>query len=258
MLIKHLGKYVKFVGVFVIVGFVGFLAYLMITGKSVENITVYEVTKPVKRESQPNSHLPSERSHNQGAQIAETSKSQTSEDSESPTLSDTHPTDAHLDTGDADGVDESEEASSDTHDVGDSSTSPQVSAVELRRQTLINRQVEIQAQLEAMAREDGSVAPRDIPKSLVLFEETVRISQELGTLSSDDSSNAFSMIERSKFIASHTTEDGKVPVSIGSQVSDMFEKDGNHEAAEAMRIITQRALENGDEFFKPEHLEVLR
>ena len=46
-----------------------------------------------------------------------------------------------------------------------------------------------------------------------------------------------------------------------SHLSDhynMFENDGNHEAAEKMRILTKHALQNGDEFFEPRHAEALR
>ena len=95
-------------------------------------------------------------------------------------------------------------------------------------------------------------------KALALFEESLRISQELGTLNSEADLDPFAMIKRSKFIASHTTEDDKIPVSIGLRMADMFENDGNHEAAEKMRILTKHALQNGDEFFEPRHAEALR
>lgn len=194
----------------------------------------------------------------QDAQTTETSERQASETNENLVESGTYLTSEFLDTVVVEGIDENEEIESYVLDTEESGATPQLSTEESRRQTLINRQVEIQAQMEAMARADGSVAPRDIPKSLELFKESLRISQELGVLNSDDSSAAFRLIERSKFIASHTTVDGKVPVSIGLQIADMYEKDGYYEAAERMRIITQYALENRDEFFRSKHLEALR
>lgn len=221
--------------------------------KSSAPVKVYEVPQQTLQ-GQSNT----ESAIRQDTQRVETSERQVPETDESSVESETYLTGDFLGTVVAETTEESKEVESDALDMETSSATPQLSAEESRRQTLINRQVEIQEQLEAMAREDGTVAPKDVPKSLALFEETLRISQELGTLDPDDSSDAFSLIERSKFIASHTTEDGKVPISIGSRVADMFEKDGNYEAAEKMRMLTQYALESGDEFFTARHLEILQ
>ena len=232
MLTKISGKYVKFVVLLATVGCVGFLAYLMITWRFGENTTVTRYTMPVKRESQSNTGLPRSSPRSQGAQTVRSKSSQMSETSEHPTTPDTRSADEYLDTGDAESVSEREEVSSDASDVEDSSTTPQISAEELRRRTLTNQGLEIQTQIEAMAGKDGRVSPKDMLKALVLFEESLRISQELGTLNSEADLDPFAMIKRSKFIASHTTEDGKIPVSIGLRMADMFENDGNHEAAE--------------------------
>ena len=258
MLTKISGKYVKFVVVLAAVGCVGFLAYLMITWKFGENTTVTRYTMPVKRESQSNTGLPRSSPRSQGAQTVRSKSSQMSETSWHPTTPDTRSAGGYLDTGDAESVSEREEVSSDASDVEDSSTTPQISAEALRRQTLTNRGLEIHTQIEAMAGKDGRVSPKDMLKALALFEESLRISQELGTLNSEADLDPFAMIKRSKFIASHTTEDGKIPVSIGLRMADMFENDGNHEAAEKMRILTKHALQNGDEFFEPRHAEALR
>ena len=255
---KLSGKYVKFVAVLAIVGFVGFLAYLMITWKFGENTAVTRYTMPVKRESQSNTGLPRSSPRRQGAQTVRSKSSQMSETSGHPTTPDTRSADGYLDTGDAESVSEREEVSSDASDVEDSSTTPQISAEVLRRQTLTNRGLEIHTQIEAIAGKDGRVAPKDMLKALALFEESLRISQELGTLNSEADLNPFAMIKRSKFIASHTTEDGKIPVSIGLRMADMFEYDGNHEAAGKIRIITKKALQSGDEFFEREHLDALQ
>ena len=216
-------------------------------------VKIYEVPQPT-----PQGQSNTKPVIRQDTQTTETNDRQPSEINENLVESDTYLTSEFLDAVVVEGIDENEEIGSYTLDADEASATPQLSTEESRRQTLINRQVEIQAQMEAMARADGSVAPRDIPKSLELFEESLRISQELGILNSDDSSAAFRLIERSKFIASHTTVDGKVPVSIGLRIADMYEKDGNYEAAKKMRIITQYALENRDEFFTSKHLEALR
>ena len=223
------------------------------SNKLLAPVKIYEV--PQRTPQEQSNTKPTIR---QDAQTPETSERQASETNENLAESDTYITSEFLDAVVVEGIDENEEIESYVLDTEESSATPQLSTEESRRQTLINRQVEIQAQMEAMARADGSVAPRDVPKSLELFEESLRISQELGVLNSDDSSAAFRLIERSKFIASHTTGDGKVPVSIGSRIADMYEKDGYYEAAEKMRIITQYALENRDEFFTSKHLEALR
>ena len=223
MLTKISGRYVKFVVLLATVGCVGFLAYLMITWRFGENTTVTRYTMPVKRESQSNTGLPRSSPRSQGAQTVRSKSSQISETSEHPTTPDTRSADEYLDTGDAESVSEREEVSSDASDVEDSSTTPQISAEELRRRTLTNQGLEIQTQIEAMAGKDGRVSPKDMLKALVLFEESLRISQELGTLNSEADLDPFAMIKRSKFIASHTTEDGKIPVSIGLRMADMFE-----------------------------------
>lgn len=259
MLTKLLGKYVKFVVVFTILGFVGVLAYLMIRARFVEDtiVTAYEIAKPVKRESYSNSHLPSGHSREQEAQTIETSKRQTAETNGSPTSSDTHQADVHLNGVDIEEINQSRQVSSATPDVEDSGTTLQHSGEELRRQVLRNRQKELQKEIEALAGEDGRVALKDTLKGLALLEEIYQIEREFGTLNSGEV-DPFAMIKRGKFITSHTTKDGQVPVSIGSQLAEMYEDDGLFEVAENMRILTQRALQNGDEFFKPEHLEGLR
>lgn len=60
-----------------------------------------------------------------------------------------------------------------------------------------------------------------------------------------------------KFAATHMTEQG-MPVSIGPRLADYLKKMGDFEAAEKMREATRKAEENGDEFFRTEHVQVPR
>lgn len=129
MLIKLLGKYVKFVVVFAIIGCVGVLAYLTIREIFVEDTTkviVYEIGEPAKLENQSNPYLPRGHSRNKGDKTTETSGSSIT--------SDTHLT--YLDTGDVEGLDEGGEANLGTQDLEDLSADPQISA----EGTLQNRQ----------------------------------------------------------------------------------------------------------------------
>lgn len=260
MFVKFSGKYLKFVATFAILGFLGVFAYLVIRERFIENttVTVYEIATPANIVSQSNSNPFSAGSRERGVQIGEPNKRQSSEASESSTSSNTNLNDAQRHTPKAKGIDDRGEVSSNAQGVENSSNEPEISAEDLRRRELENRQSEILKQLEAMAREDGVIPPDDMPQAEELHEEILRIAQELGTLISDDGSDPFRTLEMGKFLHSNMTRDGKLPVSMGPRLADMFEEDGDFESADKMRMLTQRALENGDEFFKQEHLEVLQ
>ena len=122
MLKKLLGKYVKFVVVFAIIGCVGVVAYLTIRRVFVQDttkVTVYEIGEPVKPENQLNPYLTRGHSRNQGTKTTETSGSSIS--------SDTHPT--NLDTMGVDCFEENEGGSNlGTQDSENSSAEPQISA----------------------------------------------------------------------------------------------------------------------------------
>ena len=188
-------------------------------------------------------------------------KRQTSEASPSPTSSDTHLTDAHLDAGDAEGIDEHGEASSDTHDVEDSGTNPKISAEELRRRKLTDRVIEIQKQIGAMAGADGRIPLEDSQKVAELVEENLRIAHELGTLTVEgggDLSSALGSLEIIKFETSHRTEDGRLPIAAGKKIAESWEELGKFDIANGIRKAIQNAVESGDEFIGPKHYESLQ
>ena len=188
-------------------------------------------------------------------------KRQTSEASPSSTSSDTHLTDAHLDAGDSEGIDEHGEASSDTHDVEDSGTNPKISAEELRRRKLTDRVIEIQKQIGAMAGADGRIPLEDSQKIAELVEENLRIAHELGTLTVEgggDLSSALGSLEIIKFETSHRTEDGRLPIAAAKKIAESWEELGKFDIANGIRKAIQNAVESGDEFIGPKHYESLQ
>ncbi len=261
MLTKILDKYVKWVVVITLVGFMSFLVYLMITWKFSNNTTVTRYVMPVKPESRPNTHLPGARPTNQGTRTVETAANQTHKTGEIPTSPDTSPANVNHDSGDAGHVNNIKTARSDAHDIETSSTTPKLSADELRRRTLENRQRELWKQIEAMARGDGSIAPMEGLKVLDLKEEFLRIGEELGTNRFDDGGSFDDFLrfaemtrEMGRFMATHMTKDGKFPVSKAPELANLLEK-WDSEAPERMRKVIQNARESGDEFILPKHLE---
>ncbi len=185
-------------------------------------------------------------------------KRQTSEASPSSTSSDTHLTDAHLDAGDSEGIDEHGEVSSDTHDVEDSGTNPQISAEELWRRKLTNRVIEIEKQIGEMASADGRIPFEDSLKVAELVEEKVRIAHELGTLTVEgggDPSIAVESYKIIKFDTSQRTEDGRLPLAAAKKIAESWEELGKFNIANGMRKAIQNAVESGDEFIGPKHYE---
>ncbi len=113
---------------------------------------------------------------------------------------------------------------------------------------------EIAAEMEVL----GPKANKDIklfPRLLELEEESRRLYQDIGRLHVEEGTDPFIGLEMMKFAATHMTEQG-MPVSIGPRLADYFEKMGDFEAAEKMREATRQAEESGDEFFRPEHVQV--
>lgn len=264
MFTKISGKYVKFGVLLATVGCVGFLAYLMITWRFGENTTITRYVMPVKPESRPNTHLPGARPTNQGTWTVETATNQTHQTGEIPTSPDTSPANANPGSGDAEHVNDIKTAKSDAHDIETSSTTPQFSADELRRRSLETRQRELLKQIEAMAREGGSIDPMEGLKALELQKEIVRIGEELGTNHFDDGGSFDDFLrvaeivgEMGRFTATHMTKDGKLPVSKAPELADMLEK-LDSEAAQRMRKVIQNAKESGDEFILPKHLEKIQ
>ena len=115
------------------------------------------------------------------------------------------------------------------------------------------RSQEIESEMRALAPHTGKGNHAITLRMLDLEEEMLTIQQEQGLLHTHGG-NPFNEIKMMRLVFSSLT-DGKVPVSIGEQIATYLEEDGQHEAAAMYRVVTQRAIENGDEFYKPEHLE---
>ena len=88
---------------------------------------------------------------------------------------------------------------------------------------------------------------------LDLQEESLKIHQDRGTLHID-SGNPFLGIKIDRLILK-VMADGKIPVSIGEELASIYAENGLHSQAEHVRVLTQRAIEKGDDFYKPEHME---
>ena len=111
----------------------------------------------------------------------------------------------------------------------------------------------IESEMRALAPLTGQGNHAITLRMLDLEEEWLRIHQEQGTLHTDGR-NPFTGIKIGKLVFS-VISDGKIPVDIGEQVASYLEEDGHHEYAARVRAATQRAIENGDAFYKPEHTE---
>lgn len=260
MQIKLSAKYLKFIVLLLIVGFAGFLAYLVITSRFGENTELTRYVLPTKPKSLPTANLPSSSPRSQGDQTIKFDDIRMPATSESPTPSDMNQAEDYLDVEDFLGLVEHREVNSDTSDMEDSSTASQLSTEELRRQTLENRQHELWKQIQAMGRGGGSIDPEESLKVLELQEEMLRIGEELGTNHFDDGGSfddflrvSEMMREMGRFMAKHMTKDGKFPVSKGMELADMLEK-WDSEAPRRMRKVIQNAIESGDEFIQREHL----
>lgn len=194
----------------------------------------------------------------QDTQTVKTSKHQDPETNENPVMSDTYLTDEVLDTK-AEDIYENENIDLYALDTEESSAMPQLSDEELRRQELLQRQVEIYDQLKTIAPEGVTVHSSDDPegvlRALELFKELSQIDEELSGYSSD---NALRMIQRSINMTRSLNSDGKLPVVAAAKMAETWEQDGNFEAANRMHQVVQKAVESGDEVIKREHVEEVR
>ena len=129
---------------------------------------------------------------------------------------------------------------------------------QLEKQRQIKEQLEkweriaaIEAQMEQLA----SLANQDPAYALEMLDlekEMLKLHQELGTLVIDKG-DPFLSIEINRLVLSNMTSDKRVPVSVGEQLVDLLVEGGDIDGAATVYMVTQRALENGDEFFKLEH-----
>ena len=110
---------------------------------------------------------------------------------------------------------------------------------------------EISVQLE----QEQDQAIEDPAKALWmlnLLEEMIKLQQALGILHTDGS-DPLLPIRLGKLVASNMTSDKRLPVSVGEEVVDLLVESGDIDSAATTYMAMQRAIENGDEFFLPEH-----
>ena len=261
---------------FIITGLVviGIFAFTYLhSNKPVAPIKIYKATvaEPVRTgesKAKPATH--------QGAQGVETSESQSSVTSESSMVSDMHrTTDGSLDTTDeslateevVSGRDERGDVDSDTRNTEEASANPQLSAEELWRQMLLQRKAEIHEQMQAIVPEGGTVHSSENPEAmrqlLQLFRKLNAVEQELSNNPQDPSfEDARTLYKMAMFHVEHVapdlTPEGNMPISTAEKIVQMWEQDGNFDAANLVRQVIQNAVENGDELIERKHLEQLQ
>lgn len=133
----------------------------------------------------------------------------------------------------------------------------------------VNRLKTIQARFEE---QDGIVIrnPLKILEMLKLEAEMRNLDKEVGYLirggspppwntaaglvtNATENEEPFEL-KMGQLVLPNLTPDGRLPVSFGEPVVDLLLESGKIDDAATIYMATQRAMQNGDEFFKPEHL----
>lgn len=261
MLIKLIEEYAKLVLVSLIVFIICGFAYWIITGKKVERRTViqYKTVAP-KLDDKAKSLLPNKHAHPPGDQTEETKAHQVPQPratsiETAPIESDSDFIEESLETENAEDTDQQDPAH--PHNVGEPSETQQLSTKELRRKELGQRAAILRKQFQDMLPIDGIADPESALQAINLRQEIIQIEKELGT-AVFHGGDPIIALEIDKLVLSNLTKDGQIPVSIGPQMADLLEKGQEFELAERVRRATQRALKNGDKFFKPDHADGAR
>ncbi len=113
----------------------------------------------------------------------------------------------------------------------------------------INRLREIEAQF---IKPQSTRDPTKILELLALQEEMLKLQQELGILNVEGG-DPFLSNKIGQLVLSNMTNDNRLPVSVGEEMVDVLVEGGDIDGAATIYMATQRAMENGDEFFTPEH-----
>ena len=112
----------------------------------------------------------------------------------------------------------------------------------------------IQARLSELV-PAGTVVTQDsaeVLEILNLQEEMLKLQQERGRLVIEGG-DPFLDIKLNRLMLSNMTDDNRLPVSVGVEMVDLLVEGGDVDGAARVYMATQRAMENGDEFFTPEH-----
>ena len=122
-----------------------------------------------------------------------------------------------------------------------------------KQEELRKRSAEIWAELQTFANRE--ISNKEFLQALDLQKEHSRIQQELGIFDKEEQDSALDF-EYFRFMATHSTEDGRLPTSQAIQFLDLFERTGpntpqHQDMLRQFRKIARQAMENGDEYFQP-------
>lgn len=143
-------------------------------------------------------------------------------------------------------------APSTQHEVQGRSSPPPEKGPNLEKQERLKAQLKaIEAQFEER---EGQVIrnPVEILKMLKLEEEMQRIGKELGALDTGNR-DPFLGSKIGQLVLPNLTNDNRLPVSVGEELVDLLIESSDIDGATTVYMATQRAMENGDEFFTPGH-----
>ena len=122
----------------------------------------------------------------------------------------------------------------------------------------LEKQERLKARLKAIEAQfeerEGQVIrnPVEILKMLKLEEEMQRIGKELGALDTGNR-DPFLGSKIGQLVLPNLTDDNRLPVSVGEELVDLLVESSDIDGAATVYMATQRAMENGDEFFTPGH-----
>ena len=86
---------------------------------------------------------------------------------------------------------------------------------------------------------------------LELYKELVNLQQAIDGKSYDNINNFFNL---AGMVSNSLNQNGEMPVSEYLKLADYMEKIGNVDTSITMRVVAQRAIDNGDEVIKPNHI----
>ena len=96
---------------------------------------------------------------------------------------------------------------------------------------------------------EGEISKEEFLRLNELKAEHLHIMQELGRLHTDDGHDPFVGMKIQELLATNSTSEGLLPVSIASRFIELLETQGSTEMAETVRSAAKKATDNGEEFF---------
>ena len=117
----------------------------------------------------------------------------------------------------------------------------------VREQQMEARAMEIWEQLLSFS--EGEISTEEFLRFNELKAEHLRIMQELGRLHVEGGKDPFVGMEIQKLLATNSTSEGLLPVSVAPRFIGLLETRGSTEMAETVRSAAKKATDNGEEFF---------